>query len=76
VLGMLRLAFPIFLHFFRHFETLEQYVRMCCRDARKHGCQMVYFQNKHSVNVGKFLRALDWKILIYFMDIWNICGHL
>jgi hypothetical protein len=35
------------------------------------GCQMVYFQTKNP-NLGKFLRALDWKMLIYFMAIWNI----
>jgi hypothetical protein len=31
---------------------------------------MVYFQTKNP-NLGKFLRALDWKMLIYFVDIWN-----
>jgi hypothetical protein len=35
------------------------------------GCQMVYFQTKNS-NFGKFWRALDWKVLVYFMTIWNI----
>jgi hypothetical protein len=35
------------------------------------GCQMVYFQTKYP-NLGKFWRALDWKILIYFMAIANI----
>jgi hypothetical protein len=39
-----------------------------CRDQ---GCQMVYFQTKNS-NLGKFCRALNWKMLIYFMVIWNI----
>jgi hypothetical protein len=32
---------------------------------------MVYFQTKNP-NLGKFWRALVWKMLIYFMDIWNI----
>jgi hypothetical protein len=32
---------------------------------------MVYFQTKNPT-LGKFLRALDWKMLIYFMTIWNI----
>jgi hypothetical protein len=32
---------------------------------------MVYFQTKNP-NLGKFLRALDWKRLIYFMASWNI----
>jgi hypothetical protein len=43
---------------------------------------MVCFQTKNP-NLGKFLRALDGKMLIYFMAIWNIlrpfgkfCDHL
>jgi hypothetical protein len=32
---------------------------------------MVYFLTKNP-NLGKFCRALDWKVLIYFMAIWNI----
>jgi hypothetical protein len=46
------------------------------------GCQMVCFQTQNP-NLGKFLRVLDWKILIYLMAIWNILwrfgifyGHL
>jgi preprotein translocase subunit SecY len=42
---------------------------------------MVSFQTKNP-NLGKFWRALDWKMLIYFMAIWNIihtfgifCNH-
>jgi hypothetical protein len=35
------------------------------------GCQMVYFQTKNP-NLGKFLMALEWKMLVYFMTIWNI----
>jgi hypothetical protein len=35
------------------------------------GCQMVSFQTKNP-NLGKYWRALDWKMLIYFMAIWNI----
>jgi hypothetical protein len=31
---------------------------------------MVYFQTK-SPNLGKFWRALEWKILECFMVIWN-----
>jgi hypothetical protein len=43
------------------------------RDGRRRnqGCQMVYFQTKNPV-LGKFWRALDWKMSIYFKDIWNI----
>jgi hypothetical protein len=50
---------------------------------------MAYFKTKKT-NLGKFWRALEWKILAYFMTIWNIllpfwydfcpfvivCGHL
>jgi hypothetical protein len=35
------------------------------------GCQMVCFQTKNP-NLGKFWRALDWKILAHFMFIWYI----
>jgi hypothetical protein len=35
------------------------------------GCQMVYFQTKNP-NLGKFWRALEWKMIIYYMIIWNI----
>jgi hypothetical protein len=46
------------------------------------GCQMVCFQTKN-LNLGKFWRAWEWKILVYFMLIENILrsfgisfGHL
>jgi hypothetical protein len=32
---------------------------------------MVYFQTKNP-NLGKFLRTVDWKMLMYCMAIWNI----
>jgi hypothetical protein len=32
---------------------------------------MVYFQTKNP-NSGKFWSPLDWKLLIYFVAIWNI----
>jgi hypothetical protein len=32
---------------------------------------MVYFQTKN-INLGQFWRALEWKMLAYFMVIWNI----
>jgi hypothetical protein len=35
------------------------------------GCQMVCFQTKNR-NLGKFWRVLQWKMLVYFMDIWSI----
>jgi hypothetical protein len=34
-------------------------------------CQMVYFQTKNR-NLDKYWRALQWKMLVYFMDIWYI----
>jgi hypothetical protein len=46
--------------------TGERVADGCCQ-----GCQMVYFQTKNP-NVGSFWRALDWKMFIYFMAIWNI----
>jgi hypothetical protein len=46
------------------------------------GCQMVYFKTKNPY-LGKFWKALDWKLLVYYILIWNIlrplgifCGHL
>jgi hypothetical protein len=43
---------------------------------------MVYFQAQ-TPNFGKFWRVLQWKMLVYFIDIWSIlwpfglfCGHL
>jgi hypothetical protein len=35
------------------------------------GCQMVCIQTKNP-NLGKFWRALEWKMLVYFTAIWNI----
>jgi hypothetical protein len=37
----------------------------------KQSCQMVCFQTKNP-NLGKFLRVLEWKMLVYFMAIRNI----
>jgi hypothetical protein len=34
---------------------------------------MVYFQTKNR-NFGTFLRALQWKMFVYFMDIGSILG--
>jgi hypothetical protein len=47
-------------------------------NATFQGCQMVCFQTKNP-NLGKFWSALEWKMLVYFMFIWNILrsfGHL
>jgi hypothetical protein len=35
------------------------------------GCQMVPIQNKNT-NLGEFQRALELKMLVYLMGIWNI----
>jgi hypothetical protein len=35
------------------------------------GCQMVYFQTENP-NLDQFWRVLQWKMLVYFMDIWSI----
>jgi hypothetical protein len=44
----------------------------------KLGCQMVCFQTRNP-NLGKFWRALEWMILVYFMSIFGpfgiCCGH-
>jgi hypothetical protein len=32
---------------------------------------MICFRTKH-LNLGKFWRALEWKMLVHFMVIWNI----
>jgi hypothetical protein len=34
-------------------------------------CQMAYFQTKNP-DLGKFWRALKWKVQVYFMSIWFI----
>jgi hypothetical protein len=47
----------------------EQILSVNCLSCQ--GCQMVYFQTKNP-NVGKIWRALEWKMLQYFMTIWNI----
>jgi hypothetical protein len=43
------------------------------KDIRRsaQGCQMVYFQTKYP-NLDEIWRALELKILLYFMPIWNI----
>jgi hypothetical protein len=39
------------------------------------GCQMVYLQTKYPY-LGIFWRALEWKVLLHFMAIWDIqYGH-
>jgi hypothetical protein len=40
-------------------------------DVSHQGCQMVCFQTKNP-NLGKSWRALELKMLVYFLVIWNI----
>jgi hypothetical protein len=35
------------------------------------GCQIVCFQTQNP-DLGKFWRALDWKMFKYFVAIWDI----
>jgi hypothetical protein len=46
-------------------------MRCPLRHAARAGCQMVCFLTQNP-NLGKFWRGLDWKMLIYFLTIWNI----
>jgi hypothetical protein len=41
------------------------------KTSRDQGCQMVNFLTKNS-NLGKFWWGLQWKMLVYFVDIWSI----
>jgi hypothetical protein len=56
------------VHFFLLFASTS---RSEFITAFTQGCQMVRFQTKNP-NLGKFWSALYGKMLIYFMDIWNI----
>jgi hypothetical protein len=42
---------------------------------RVQGCQMVYLQTKNP-DLGNFWRTFEWKVLVYFMTIWNIHANL
>jgi hypothetical protein len=52
-------------------------VKVCrsCRSRSNQGCQMEYFQTKNR-NLGKFWRVLQWKMWVYFMNIWSILWPL
>jgi hypothetical protein len=41
------------------------------RPPSRHGCQMACFQTKNP-NLGKFWRVLQYKMFVYFTDIWSI----
>jgi hypothetical protein len=46
------------------------------KESDSQSCQMVYLHTKNP-NLGKFWRALDWKIFIYVLWPFAVfCGHL
>jgi hypothetical protein len=53
----------------------ENKTKILCKNALAQGCQMVFFQTKNP-KLGQFWRALQWKMLINFMDIWYFCVNL
>jgi hypothetical protein len=55
--------------------TTNQYLTGVIHTTMSQGCQMVYFQTKNH-NWGNIWRALEWKMLLYFMTIWNIFYRL
>jgi hypothetical protein len=57
------------LHFWRLSQT--NLVTMTIAANQGQGCQMINFQTKNH-NSGNLWRALDCKMLVYFMVIWNI----
>jgi hypothetical protein len=50
---------------------MYMYIAMNTSTLVQQGCQMVYFQTKNP-NSGKIWRALERKMLSYFVTIWNI----
>jgi hypothetical protein len=46
-------------------------LQLCSVLDQEQGCQMAFFQAKHP-NLGKFWMVLQWKMLVFFMDIWSI----
>jgi hypothetical protein len=54
-------------------QSIQQFLRekLSFPFGCNQGCQMVYFRTKNP-NLGKLWRALEWKMLVYFMPIWNI----
>jgi hypothetical protein len=47
----------------------------CWLEVGIQGCQMFYFQTKNP-NMSKFWRVLQWKMLVYVMDISSILRPL
>jgi hypothetical protein len=56
---------------FRPMRIVLQGLKCLKLSHRDQGCQMVHFQTKNP-NLGKFWRALEWEMLLYFMAIRNI----
>jgi hypothetical protein len=54
--------------FFEDVHSIAGNQNACHHLRLLQGCQMVSFQTKNP-NLGKFLSALDTKVLIYFMVI-------
>jgi hypothetical protein len=46
--------------------SLDIKIRDASTYMRYQGCQVVYFKTKNP-NLYKFWRALEWKMLVYFM---------
>jgi hypothetical protein len=72
----------LFGFFFQIFEIGSRSRSYFSALISKQGCQMVCFRTKNP-NLGKFWRALEWRMLVYFMPIWNMLwpfgifnGHL
>jgi hypothetical protein len=49
----------------------ERSMRRCFFRQVKQDCQMFFFINQFA-DSGKFWRALKWKMIVYFMTVWNI----
>jgi hypothetical protein len=50
----------------RNSQDIQSLIRLLYQ-----GCRMVCFQTKNT-NFDKLWRALEWKMLVYFMDSWYI----
>jgi hypothetical protein len=57
------------------FASHQTFCSSCQASPRKQGCQIVCFQTKNP-NLGKFWRALELKMMLYFMFVWNILQTL
>jgi hypothetical protein len=62
---------PVWLHLFCR-KTELTFLEGIRKHDREQGCQMVYFQTKNP-NLDKFWRALERKLLVYFMPIYGYC---